>query len=167
MNTESPARLRERRVAESKRKRSENLSAFFESGGIAPPGSVANLRPNQTYIEAQEKPLKPSTLQGSSIKGSFDRMMDMGRPEVFGERMKELEKASMRLGDAASRRRIAEMEKEQQLKASGIESQAKAARKIEIELELNRLKSSTPSGKNQFWDWRDRINALEREKRAY
>jgi hypothetical protein len=57
---------------------------------------------------------------GGQVQGSFNRMMNIGEVGGLGGRMGELEKASMRLGEAASQRRIGEMEKEQEIRRGSL-----------------------------------------------
>jgi hypothetical protein len=88
------------------------------------------------------KPAKDATQsEAGQVQGSFNRMMNIGEVGGLGGRMGELEKASMRLGEAASQRRIGEMEKEAQFKSSGIGMEAKASEKAQIESQIRSLQS--------------------------
>lgn len=125
--------------------------------------------PTSTAISEQQQP--------QTLQQSFERM-GIGKIGGLGGRMGELEKASMRLAEAASQRSMAETEKEYGLKGgllekeiaartAGIGAQAKASRKAEIEMELNRLRSSFPSGYGQAEELKKRIAALQGELRSY
>ena len=119
--------------------------------------------------DSQSMPLTAPTSSGQ-VQGSFDRMMNIGQVGGLGGRMGELEKASMRLAEAASQRRMGETEKEYGLKggllekgasaeAAGIGTQAKASERASLESERRRLQSIGFLSK----DDRERLDQINRQ----
>jgi hypothetical protein len=104
--------------------------------------------------------ISPSAPTASGqVEGSFNRMMNIGEVGGLGGRMGELEKASMRLGEAASQRRMGEMEKEISLKTAGIGTEAKASERASLESQMRALQSKgrlTP-------EEQDRLSQISRQ----
>lgn len=98
---------------------------------------------------------------GGIVESSFNRM-NIGQVGGLGGRMGELEKASMRLAEAASQRRMGEAAQESQLKGSLLEKQASIDKKREkenLESQLRALQASKPIG----GDGTERIQAWQQE----
>jgi hypothetical protein len=147
----------ERQLADSKKKRQENLMNF-QTASRSPESFKA-------YASQQEG---RSTAPSGQVQGSFDRMMNIGQVGGLGGRMGELEKASMRLAEAASQRRIGEMEKEQQVKTAGIGQTAKVSEKADLESRLRQLQSRRPNllFSQEGQSWQDEIKRLEDQIRS-
>jgi hypothetical protein len=103
-------------------------------------------------------PLTAPTGSGQ-VQGSFDRMMNIGQVGGLGGRMGELEKASMRLGEAASQRRMGEMEKEISLKTAGIGTEAKASERASLESQMRALQSKGRLTQEE----QDRLSQISRQ----
>jgi hypothetical protein len=91
--------------------------------------------------QTQSSPTSSSTPSNNQVQGSFNRMMNIGQVGGLGGRMGELEKASMRFGEAASQRRIGEMEKEIEAKTAGIGAASTASEKASLDSERRALQS--------------------------
>jgi hypothetical protein len=119
--------------------------------------------------DSQSMPLT-APMGSGQVQGSFDRMMNIGQVGGLGGRMGELEKASMRLGEAASQRRVGEMEREYGLKGgllekeisaktAGIGAEAKASERASLESQMRALQSKgrlTP-------EEQDRLSQISRQ----
>jgi hypothetical protein len=108
--------------------------------------------------DSQSMPLTAPTGSGQ-VQGSFDRMMNIGQVGGLGGRMGELEKASMRLGEAASQRRMGEMEKEISLKTAGIGTEAKASERASLESQMRALQSKGRLTQEE----QDRLSQISRQ----
>ena len=118
---------------------------------------------NQMLRDNQFKSIAPES--PGAVQGSFNRMMNIGQIGGLGGRMGELEKASMRLGEAASQRRMGEaqqeyglrgglmekeyglrgdlLSKEEDAKIAGIGIQSKAQERASLESEKRSLQSKS------------------------
>jgi hypothetical protein len=149
----------EKKLADTNNLRAENLRNFQEASKS--PESL------KKYIDQQEG-RSPST--SNQVQGSFDRMMNIGQVGGLGGRMGSLEQASMRLAEAASQRRVGEMEREYGLKGgllekeisaktAGIGAEAKASERASLESQMRALQSKgrlTP-------EEQDRLSQISRQ----
>jgi hypothetical protein len=121
---------------------------------------------NQMLRDNQPKSIAPES--PGAVQGSFNRMMNIGQVGGLGGRMGELEKASMRLAEAASQRKMGEMEKEYGLrggllekeiaaKAAGIGAESKASERAALESQIRELQSKGPLNFND----RARLSQLQ------
>jgi hypothetical protein len=91
--------------------------------------------------QTKSSQINSSIPSNNQVQSSFDRMMNIGQVGGLGGRMGQLEQASMRLGEAASQRRIGELEKEIEAKTAGIGMEAKAAERASLESQMRDLQS--------------------------
>jgi hypothetical protein len=103
----------ERKVADSNMLRQQNFRNFQEAS--------KNPESFKRYVDLQEGRTQG---QGTGqVEGSFNRMMNIGQIGDLGGKMGSLERASMRLAESASQRRMGETEKEYGLRGGLLEKE--------------------------------------------
>jgi hypothetical protein len=148
----------ERRIADTNKLRAENLSNFKKASKS--PESL------KTYVDQQEGRSTAPSGQ-SSLANSFNRM-GLGNIGGLGGRMGDLEKASMRLGQAASQRRMGEAEQESNLRGGMLEKEYGFRKDLaQSESDIQSMRSAQSAGYSSPFEMQEDIRKkrIEQEQK--